>query len=408
MKILHLADIHCNDRDIDEVSRCMTKVISTAREEAVDLVVIAGDIFDSRDIKLDSESALFIIGAISILANIAPVAIVTGTNSHDGKAPAVLEHVRGDYPVIVASKPTQVFLFAETVSNEKWFADIDDATVTQDKVKAVLTLIPTPTKQFFQGSQGADIKTGDMEIAQAMNALFAGFGATASQFECPHILVGHWQVSGSLKSETQVLTGTDIELSPDCMALSEADLICLGHIHYPQQIGDRTFYSGSLFPKDWGENHKHGFWIHDQRADFVESRFIETPCKKMVRTQADCTGEDSLDDFLNALSCDVHDAFVRCDFTVWQDEAASIDKEKIKRFFISGGALDVDIRINRIPRVTVRSEAVLKAETLRDKLVAMAALRDEQVPESVLEKADRLEDMEAEKIIGMVGTGGTA
>lgn len=93
--------------------------------------------------------------------------------------------------------------------------------------------------------------------------------------------------------------------------------------------------------------------------------------------------------------------------TVWQDEAAKIDKDDLEQFFKLQGALDVDIRINRIPRVTVRSEAVLTAETFRDKLIAMAALRDEQVPASILKKADELEGMEAEKIIAGVGNGGS-
>jgi DNA repair exonuclease SbcCD nuclease subunit len=402
IKILHLADIHCNDRDIDEVSRCMTKVISTAREEAVDLIVIAGDIFDSRDIKLDSQSALFIIGAISILANIAPVAIVMGTPSHDGKAPAVLEHVRGDYPVIVASKPEQFFLLgSRAIIDERWLADIGGAVSLPDSVKvlAVLTLIPTPTKQFFQGSQGSDIKTGDMEIAQAMNALFAGFGATASQFECPHILVGHWNTTGSLISETQILTGVDIEISPDAMMLAEPDLVLLGHIHKSQQIKDRIFYSGSLFPNSWGELDDKGFYIHDAETNGL-SVFYKTPCKKMVRVKRDFTSED--DRQWQIADC-VKDAIVRVDLTMWQDEAETIDKETVRQFYMASGALDVDIRINRIPRVTVRSEAVLKAETLREKLIAMAALRDEEVPENVLVKADQLEEMEAEKIIGMVG-----
>ena len=96
-----------------------------------------------------------------------------------------------------------------------------------------------------------------------MSQIFAGMGATAAEFGVPHILVGHWQTAGSLISETQVLTGVDVEISPDMMALSNADLILLGHIHLKQQIKKNIFYSGSLFANNWGEVNDHGFWIHE-------------------------------------------------------------------------------------------------------------------------------------------------
>lgn len=61
--------------------------------------------------------------------------------------------------------------------------------------------------------------------------------------------------------------------------------------------------------------------------------------------------------------------------------------------------IDGDIRIVRKPRENIRSEAVLKVETLREKLVAMAELKGETVPESILEKADLLESAPADEII---------
>jgi hypothetical protein len=88
---------------------------------------------------------------------------------------------------------------------------------------------------------------------------------------------------------------------------------------------------------------------------------------------------------------EVDGAYVRYDVTVFQDEAANINKSDIEAYAKELGALDVDIRIIRIPRETVRSESVLKADSLRLKLLAMAELRGETISESVLKKADLLE-----------------
>jgi hypothetical protein len=99
------------------------------------------------------------------------------------------------------------------------------------------------------------------------------------------------------------------------------------------------------------------------------------------------------------VSSECEGAFVRVDFTVWQDEAALIPKDGIKQLYLDAGALDVDIRIIRKPRQTVRSESVLKVDTLRDKLIAMAALNNETVSETILQKADELEHVPAEELV---------
>lgn len=393
MIILHAADFHLRDKDIEEAEKCLRVLIDTARaEQIVDLIVIAGDIFDSQDVKLDSRAAKLAFRTVAELANIAPVAIVLGTPSHDGKAAEILRYARGKHDVAVATMPEQVYL-----KNGAFYP----AGVTEFP-EAVISLAPTPTKQFFQSN--GDIKQTDAEIAQAMSGLFMGFAATSAAYKCPHVLVGHWNTTGSLVSETQILTGVDIEISPDHMAMANADFVCLGHIHKAQQIRDNIFYSGSLFANNWGELDEKGFWLHD--TDLPASRFIKTPSRKLIRVQEDITTENT------CLSLGYGHSFsgasVRLDVTVWQDEAANIDKDKIIEAYLQRGALDVDIRINRVPRENVRSEAVINAETLRDKLFAAAALRGEELREACYTIADLLElNRSPEQIVAAV-LGGAA
>ena len=376
IKLMHCADIHGRDKDIDESEKCCEFMIATAKTSAVDLVAIAGDCFDSKDIKLDSRAAKLIIRTVSRLADIAPVVIVKGTESHDGNAPEVLQYAKGRFPVHVATRPEQILMAG-----------------------AVLTLIPTPTKQYFNNGS---ISESNESIAQAMNGLFAGFGATAEEYpDMPHILVGHWEVTGSMLPTGQTMrTGQDISITTDQMLLANPTINVLGHIHMRQQLGDRTFYSGSLYPLNWGENTEHGFYIHTLEGRLrVSSEFIETPCRKLARYHVDETTDPpqimDTDEMGN-----VSGAYVRIDITTWQDQANGIFKDRIiDQLMNDQGALDVDIRIIRKPRETVRSEVVLKAETLRDKLVAMAALNDETVSESILAKADALENTEPAKLL---------
>lgn len=377
LKVLHTADIHPREKDYDELKKCLSFLVMVAQSEKIDLSIIAGDTFSLEATnKIDSPVVKLIIETVSALADIGPVFIIEGTTSHDGAAPEILQFVKGRYPVHVTTIPEQVY---------------------PKQLDVVLTLIPAPTKQFFQSESG--IAESNAEIAQAMNGLFAGFGAQAHEFSTsPHILVGHWNVSGSILPTGQVMTGKDVDIGFDQMMLCNPDLIALGHIHKPQQIGDRAFYSGSLYPLTWGEMEAKGFYIHTlDGKKLVESRFIETPTRKLIRFNFDLTDEFadylSLNDRLLKENYEeaVKGAFVRMDVTVWQDKASEIDKEATKEYCVSAGALDVDIRIIRVPRQTVRSESVLKVNTLRDKIKAMADLRGETVSESVLQKADLLE-----------------
>ncbi len=366
MKILHLGDIHARDKDIDEVKKCLDFVIEAAKDEKVDCIINGGDTFDSKDIKLDSQSARLIIKTISEMADICPIFIVKGTESHDGMTPEILAYAKGKHKIHVATMPMQI---------KSLDPDI------------IVSMVPQPTKQYFNHG---DIQSSNEAISCAMSSIFAGFGAQAADYKLPHILVYHGSISGAKLSNSQTLIGMDIEVSIDQLKLSNADLILCDHIHLPQELSDNIFYSGSLYANNYGEMHKHGFYIHTLDGHkLIESKFIETPIKKLVRFQSDFTNPDNETHVMTA--GEVAGAYVRYDITVWQDEAAAINKSDIEAYARELGAIDVDIRIIRLPRETVRSESVLKVNSLRDKIKAMADLRGETVSEAVLKKADILE-----------------
>lgn len=394
MKVLHLADIHANDRDIDEVKKCLDFIIERAGTECPDLIVVAGDIFNSQEIKLDSKAAKYIMEAFSRLGNISPIAVVIGTPSHDGKAPEILRHVAAEYPVYIADQPCQMVLRDGDMEPEPLFRE-NETIINAD---ALLTFIPAPTKQFFQSP--SDIQATDQEIAKAMGAVFLGYGMVANQYDCPHILIGHFSVGGAYVSETQQLIGVDIEISKDHIALAEADLVCLGHIHKAQQIGLDVFYSGSIYRKDFGEMEDKGFYIHDFIGNVkTKSQFVETPTRRLLKISADLTVEGTPINYFTEMANGTH---VLAEIKMFQDHV--FDKKELTEKLLAAGAVSVDIRPIRIPRVNVRAEKILRVETLREKLIARAELAGDQVGESILWKADMLETAMPEDIIARVSS----
>lgn len=254
MKILATADWHSRDKDIQEIEKCLSFLVETAREEKPDLIIHSGDFFHSRDVRLDSQAAKLVVRVVSDLADIAPIAAVLGTPSHDGRAPEILSMVRGRYPVHVATQPEQILLLSGTLAS---FADLED----YQQPDLVITMIPQPTKEFWQGN--GSIRQTDQEIAQAMSAVFMGFGGMAAQFSAPHILVMHGTAKGSKLCNGQNLIGKEIEVAREQIEMAQCDLAIFGHIHLPQEVFPRVFYSGSIYAVDIGEDGKHGFYIHE-------------------------------------------------------------------------------------------------------------------------------------------------
>ncbi len=254
MKILHFADIHAQGHDLEEIKKCGCFILDQAQRENPDLIVFSGDAFERSDVKFDSDPVRFIFYLFSRLADIAPVSAIIGTPFHDGRAIEVLEHVQAAFPIrVTAGSPEQLCLY------DGDFSLVHPANKIVPDI--IISAMPAPTKKWFKTE--SSIQVGETEISKELTKIFAGFATLAEQYDCPHILNGHFNVSGSFVSGTQTLTGVDIEVSRDQIGMGNFDLAALGHIHQNQLIGDNIFFSGGVANHTWGEMGAKGFYIHE-------------------------------------------------------------------------------------------------------------------------------------------------
>ena len=143
----------------------------------------------------------------------------------------------------------------------------------------------------------------------------------------------------------------------------------------------------------------------------IESRFIKTPSRKFLKISEDLTEAHAINEmdailhFVDGPAPETKDSHLRIELKVFQDEAQKVDTEKIKNFFLSGGAKEVDVKLIRVPRENVRSKNILKLTTLREKLTEQAKLKKETVSEPILAKADLLEAETSDKIVTSVAAG---
>jgi len=413
MKILHTADWHFREKDHDEIEKCVAFILGCAVHEKPDLICISGDITDSRSLNFDSRSSRTILNIINSMLEVAPVAIVIGTPSHDGKAALALRECKGKYPVLVSDIPGQYFY--ERNYYEWHLLDELGARSFPEAFKPsfILTQIPQPTKQYFIN----DLSIEDTEnaIGDAMGNMFAAFGHKAKLFnDVPRIANGHGQIGGAFISETQQLIGHDIEVSKAQLKTLNADLVCYGHIHKAQAMGDGVYYSGSPTRMNYGETEAKGFYVHeidqminantdDYEPCLIESVFIKTPARQMVNIKIDFT-DNSQDipilDYIESMKDFQVDLYLGCHvkmvLTMWQDDANNINQSEIERCFFSAGAKDLKLSIIRKPRETVRAKRVLEADTLHGKIEAMAELRGEKLSYGIIEKAKAIEALDKE------------
>ena len=392
MKIFHLADIHASAKTLDQVKRCTGFVTEQAAIHQPELIIIAGDIFDSRDIRLDSEPVRYIFSWIRQLSEYSPVFIVKGTPTHEGNAIRPLEHVGSNYTVTVADYPGMYELGSSGNLEPHTGPGHSFAT----RPIALISAMPTPTKQFMQA--------GDEDLASALTPIFAGFGSQAAQYDVPHIHVGHYCKRGASISENQTMVGKDIEIGMDQIELAKADLVCLGHIHMHQEVEPGMFYSGSLIRKNHGEDDDKGFYIYDLSMGKGNPKFTKTPSDRLLRIREDYTtpNSDTADIDMSLYSYDPEDlkgAILKVELTFWQDEGLEHTRESLEKFFEPCGCQSINVQIIRKPRENIRSQEILKAESLSEKVQLLADQNKEEITPGVQSKCEMLETMNQDECI---------
>lgn len=400
--ILHSADWHVCDDFYKDAEKCLEYLVGITATVQPNLIVISGDIYESRQIRQESRSARLAISTIRRLASLAPVAIVLGTPSHDGNAPLLLSAINQRHPVWIADRPAST-----TIKKD-------------DNEIAFVSALPAFTKQYFQTT--ANIEDADKEITRELAALFAQFGADyrLKRNAIPHILLGHWQTIGAYIHPDQPMSGLEIEVPRTHIEMANPAIACLGHLHAAQKVGENIFYPGSLFPTDFGEMEKKGFWVHDLELvdmgdhwEIVNSDFMETPAPHLVRSVRNLLREtDDISLVTPAILGNLAEVspddnmILRMEVTIYQDMTAGIDEDQINKFVKE--KLDprkFELIVNSMPRPNVRSARVLEEDQLREKLKIRADIINEDINEDVLRKADALQEFERENLLETVQKG---
>jgi exonuclease SbcC len=400
MKIIHLADVHACREHWAEVQASLDVVEASAA--GVDLIAISGDLADGPLQNTERDIFDALAGRIQRLADLAPVALIYGTPSHDAPGSLeVFERLTCSFGITILRPGKTYYLGGH--AGDKSRTIIRDYSI-KDRDVALLFGVPEPNKKWLLANQEATGKdASDEAVRAAMRALFLGLGGMRREHaELPCVLLYHGQVSGA-RTGTGYKAGSGIAVSRDDLAAVGADYLALGDIHEPQQVGDLpAYYPGSIYPASWGETHKAGCNLveigrnilelspFDSSMDKVDGfKFklsrIDFPHPQRVKVAIKTGDKVSWDPPSESIA----GKLVWLEYTAKRDEA--VDVSFWERTIEREGALPGSrVTLNILPTEMVRAAEIAETASLREEVVIWGENSSVTIPENALKKADEL------------------
>ena len=306
MRILHTSDIHLGELTgpveagenlrMQDTINCMNHVAGQAREEQVDAILIAGDLFHKSKLWADQMLKEIAVAAdwLRELARTAPTVLMFGTRNHDNME--AFENLRAMRIPNLHIITTPQIITLQTYSGPLQVA-----------------AVPGFDKGYFRARYpGMAAEEENAVCSQMLGDIVLGLGAQVDT-STPSVLMSHYTVVGcQLDNGEHVFMQNEVVLPKEALAASPFDLVCLGHIHRHQEVrgcGRPTFYSGSINRLSFNEEGQFkGFFIHniepmpqcaleakgesceicdppDGQCGGIKSRFIETPARWFTTIQ---------------------------------------------------------------------------------------------------------------------------
>ena len=249
-RVLHTADWHLgktlNDQSRDEEHKLFLNwLLEIIDEGAVDVLVIAGDVFDSANPPQSAQSQYY--DFVSLLYKNTNCSLIVTAGNHDSplqlEAPRQVLQALGAYVVgFLPEDPTSRLIVLPSPDNPR----------------LVIAAIPfLRDRDLRKGYVGQDAKDIQQALTIGITRRYVETAEAAAKWSekgVPVLATGHLTVMGTLKSDSEReihigglgAVGTDI--FPNIFSY-----VALGHLHRRQKPDNRVCYSGSPIALSFSE-----------------------------------------------------------------------------------------------------------------------------------------------------------
>lgn len=283
MNILHTSDWHIGKRLMDrerlpEQIAALDEIVRICDERDVDLVLVAGDVFDTYMPSADAEEVFF--RAVKRIAGEKRAVVIVSGNHDDGvrlaaSAPLAAEEgiylFGGGYDAVPVGGERAV----KAVASGEGYVVIANARGEQVYINA----LPYPNEARLK-----EEKTDESYADKLRRWIVRGEAGFSGNM--PHILLSHLFVAGGKVSESE----RDIDLggarAVPVSLFSAFDYVALGHLHKPQKLGENVRYSGSLLQYSFDEfEKKQVILLHTQEKSLEIEEIPLSSGRKLVRLE---------------------------------------------------------------------------------------------------------------------------
>lgn len=287
MKILHTSDWHVGKRlfgreRLGEQAEVLDEIVRISEEENVELVLIAGDVFDTYTPSAEAEELFY--SKIKLLAGEDRAVLIISGNHDDGvrlSAVAPLSETQGVYVVGNArgALRTGGARKIKPVLSGKGFVVFEN----ERGEKAFVSTLPYPNEARFKEEKS------ELPYIERMKA-WIDEGESGNTERLPSVFLAHIFVAGGKvsDSEREIDLGGARALPLD--ALPKSDYIALGHLHKKQHMGQgNCYYSGSPLQYSFDERADKGVKVFELTTDGVQN-LKDVPLtkgKKLLRLEAE-------------------------------------------------------------------------------------------------------------------------
>ena len=283
MNILHTSDWHIGKRLMDrerlpEQIAALDEIVRICETRDVDLVLVAGDVFDTFMPSADAEEVFF--RAVKRMAGQRRAVVLISGNHDDGVRLAASAPLAAEEGIYLFGSGRDVMPVGgargvHAVASGEGYVVIGNERGEQVYINA----LPYPNEARLKEEKTEESYTDKLRRYIARGE--AGFSG-----EMPHLLLSHLFVAGGSVSESE----RDIDLG-GARAVPPAlfdgfDYVALGHLHKPQKFGERVRYSGSLLQYSFDEQaKKQVVLLHTDGTDISCEEIPLTAGKRLVRLE---------------------------------------------------------------------------------------------------------------------------
>ncbi len=252
MRILHTGDWHLG-KNLEGVSRLdeqelfLKDFVEIVKEEKIDLVIIAGDVYDSANPPSRAEKLFY--ETLKAISNDGQVLTLVISGNHDSPERLVSARpLASEHGIIMVATPISHVEVGEygkhtIVNSDKGFIEIDI-----NGEKAVIVTVPYPSEKRLNEILYTEDENQMESYNDRIRRLFEDLSSNFRD-DTINIITSHLFAMGAVEtgSERSIQLGGSYIIDSSCFP-EEAQYVALGHIHKPMTVpntNSRVRYAGS-------------------------------------------------------------------------------------------------------------------------------------------------------------------